>query len=523
MSVTSLACHRFACSLAQPLCDPIFLLHGWGGNSNLWAPLIPELQKITNVIAIDLPGFGDSPKINNFSLETILDLIAEQIMAPAVLIGWSLGGMLAVQLASRYPQKISRIVTLASNVKFVDGDGYDAAMDSTVNHQFNKSFETAPEETLKLFGGLMAQGDANDRVMLKKMRIMAGHQKITSNWLQALELLSALDNRMAFAMLTQPGLHLLGEADVLVPVAAAKQLAQLNSQQSIKILPATSHALHWSKPTEVAELISSFLIPLDKKRIAQSFSKAARTYDAVAGLQREVGEKLFHYVNVSTSKNVIVDLGCGTGYFTEKLQSVFPQSQLIGLDLAEGMVSFAQSKNQSGCKWLCADAEQLPLANNSVDVIFSSLALQWCSDLKNLFSEIVRVLKPGGQLLFTTLGPQTLNELKSAWQQVDQYVHVNRFRHRDDVQSALVETGFSIVNFEQSPSVVQFEKLTDLTRSLKALGAHNVNRGQAPGLQGRKKIEAFKNAYEAFRQDDNLPATYDVFYITAYKTAEKSE
>jgi malonyl-CoA O-methyltransferase len=519
----TLAAHHFDCTAENPVCDTIVLLHGWGSNSNSWQSIIPALQKISNVIAIDLPGFGASPAIENFALEPVLELIAEHLPDKVVIIGWSFGGMLAVQLAARYPQKISRLVTLASNVKFIASRDYETAMSMAVNRQFVKGFEQAPEDTLKLFGGLMAQGDVNDRVLLKKMRNSSTPETINANWLQALQVLAQLDNREVFSQLVQSGLHLLGEADVLVPAGAAQSLATLNKKQSVKLLPATAHAVHWSQPELVAQMIAAFLvesasIPLDKKRIAQSFSRAAHTYDSVANLQRSVGEKLLQQVQTSFTESVVLDLGCGTGHFTPLVQDKFPQAKIVGVDIAEGMLQFARERNSQDFIWLCADAEHLPFANNSVQVIFSSLALQWCTSVPDLFAEINRILAPGGQLIFSSLGPKTLHELKSAWQEVDNYVHVNRFHESQLLLDTLTSNDFSIIHFEQTSTVSQFEKLTDLTRSLKALGAHNVNSGQAPGLNGRKKLEAFKRAYEDFRSDGFLPATYDVIYIIAKKT-----
>lgn len=519
---SALAAHQFKCAAEHAACDTIVLLHGWGSSSNSWQPIIPALQKNANVIAIDLPGFGASPAIENFSLNVVLELIAAHLPDQAIIMGWSFGGMLAVQMAARYPQKISRVITLASNVKFIASRDYETAMSLAINRQFMKGFEQSPEDTLKLFGGLMVQGDVNDRALLKKMRSMAIPETINSNWLQSLQVLAQLDNRECFAQLTQPGLHLLGEADALVPVSAAQSLSALNTKQHIKVLPETAHALHWSQPEVVMQLITSFLaesesIPLDKKRVAQSFSRAAPTYDSVANLQRDVGEKLLQRFEADVNEGLVLDLGCGTGFFTSSVQEKFPQARIMGVDIAEGMLRFARERNSQSFTWLCADAERLPFASNSVQVIFSSLALQWCVSISDLFAELTRVLVPGGKIIFSSLGPKTLLELKAAWKKVDDYVHVNHFHDSQLLLDALAVNDFSIAHCEQEILVSQFEKLTDLTRSLKALGAHNVNPGQSPGLNGRKKMETFKCAYEDFRCDGFLPATYDVIYIVAEK------
>lgn len=506
--------------------DPILvLLHGWGCDSSSWSPIMTQLQSLAQVVAIDLPGFGATPALNSFSLDAVVEFIATRLPDRCVVMGWSLGGMLALQVAARYPEKVSQVITLASNAKFVAVRDYPSAMPLPVNRQFNKSFSADPAATLKLFSGLLVQGDANERALLKKVRGLITQQSITSTWRDALQLLAQLDNREIFSGLSQPGLHLLGESDALVPVNAAPVMAALNALQQVHVLGQAAHALHWSQPEKVIELIAGFLQNIStqeedisfKKRVAQSFSRAAHTYDAVANLQRDVGQKLLHRIAADSAAKVVLDLGCGTGYFTRALQQKFPEAYVLAMDLAETMLEVARARNSPGLGLLCGDAEHLPLASNSVDVIFSSLALQWCHNLPLLFSELNRVLKPGGKLIFSTLGPETLHELKSAWQQVDGYVHVNRFIPRVALQESLQDGNFSVTEFSQELPVLEFANLSDLTRELKALGAHNINRGQAEGLTGRKKIAAFKSAYENFRRDNNLPATYDVFYIAAEK------
>jgi len=516
----ALAVHYYPClrnpSLQkQALADDIVLLHGWGSGSQSWQPLIPALQNIANVIALDLPGFGESQSIPEFTLDAVVPLIAAQLPEKCMLIGWSLGGMLAVQIAARYPQKISHLITLAANVKFVASRDYETAMPLVVNRQFNKSFVSDPQATLKLFSGLLAQGDANERALLKQVRALVEPDKMNLNWQQALELLSQLDNREAFAQLTLPGLHVLAEKDDLVPAVAAQSLTQLNPQQSVQVISGAAHALHWSQPVLVAQTIQNFVCPvaLDKKQVAHSFSRAAATYDSVAKLQRKVGEALLQKLEPNPEAQVVLDLGCGTGYFTPQLQSKFPQALVVGVDIAEGMLQFASTQHSEQKQWLCADAEFLSFADQSVDIIYSNFSLQWCANLPHLFAELQRILKPGGQLIFTTLGPATLHELKSAWKQVDSLVHVNQFHEREQLLNHLQASALQIVEFQHKPEVLQFEQLSDLTRSLKSLGAQNVNRGRAAGLTGRKKIQAFKQAYENFRSNNLLPATYDVFYV----------
>lgn len=526
VSDQSLALHHYPATSPTLHDETFVLLHGWGCDSRNWQPVIAPLQQLGSVSAIDLPGFGDSGELSCWSLDEVLTLLAARIPAQATLIGWSLGGMLAVALAARYPDKVKRLITLAANVKFVASDDYSTAMPPAVNQHFSTSFHTDPQRTLKLFSGLLAQGDAEERTLLRRLRA-ASTAAPTSNWEAALTLLSELDVRPAFAQLSQPGLHIFGEADVLVPATAAAAVQQLNPQQRVVVLPATAHAIHWSHPEQVIQLVEQFINSprvqpgtKDKRTIARSFGRAAVTYDAVAGLQRSVGKTLINKITQPATPARMLDLGCGTGYFCHQLAQRFPDAQLFGLDLAEAMVNFARKQTSaagiSGF-WLCGDAEQLPVRDAAFDLIFSSLVIQWCDHLPQLFAELYRVVQPGGRIAFSTLGPDTLHELKTAWRAVDDYVHVNEFASLEAVERALRQAGFQIEQWQVEKRVLHFPRLVDLTRELKSLGAHNMNPGRAEGLTGRQKITRLKNAYEAFRTVDGLPATYEVIYSVAVR------
>lgn len=256
---------------------------------------------------------------------------------------------------------------------------------------------------------------------------------------------------------------------------------------------------------------------LDKKQVAASFGRAAQSYDSAAQLQRDIGSDLMSRLPENIAPQVILDLGSGTGYFSELLRARFPQAQIVCLDLAEGMLKFSRSQRGAIADYLCADAESLPLQSQSIDLIFSSLAIQWCENHSAVFNELQRVLKPAGQAFIATLGPKTLRELRSAWQQVDSYVHVNAFASAIDIESALAAKEFSSARIDVSERVFQYATLQQITRELKAIGAHNVNRGKSQGLSGRARIEKFRAAYESFRRDGYLPATYEVFYLSLIK------
>lgn len=251
---------------------------------------------------------------------------------------------------------------------------------------------------------------------------------------------------------------------------------------------------------------------IDKQMIARSFGQAASTYDSVAHFQRWTGERLLEKLP-QIKPELILDLGCGTGFFSTHLKRLFPQSSYIGMDLSEQMAVYAQSHHAENRNWLVGDAEALPLADHSIDLVFSSLAIQWCSDLPLLMKEIKRVLKPNGCFVFSTLLDGSLKELKAAWSVLDDKQHVNDFYSFDDHQIALKSADFEIIELNEESKALSYHKLTDLMKELKKLGAHNLNSDRSTVLMGKDKLAVLIAEYEKFRQhNDILPASYQILW-----------
>jgi len=257
-------------------------------------------------------------------------------------------------------------------------------------------------------------------------------------------------------------------------------------------------------------------------KIANSFSQAATTYDDAAVLQREVGERLFERLElIKQQPATILDLGAGTGHFARLLGKKYRKARIVLLDIAQGMLAHAKTKR----RWLtheyfiCSDAQKLALADQSVDMIFSNLTLQWCTDIDDVFKELHRVLKPGGSLFFTTVGPDTLKELRVSWQTIDNYQHVNKFLDMHDVGDALVRQQFSDTVIDMEHFTLTYPTAFELMRELKALGTHTILEQQQLGLTGKTRFAKLVAAYETFRNDDGrLPATYEIIYGHAWKT-----
>jgi malonyl-CoA O-methyltransferase len=266
---------------------------------------------------------------------------------------------------------------------------------------------------------------------------------------------------------------------------------------------------------------------LDRRAIAQAFDRASGSYDAAAALQERVRNELLERIEeLKLAPLHILDLGAGTGHASRALKRRFPKSLTVAVDIAPGMLTRARLQS----RWLRrfervrADAYALPFRDGSFDLVFSSLMLQWCDDLDAVFSGIARVLKPGGVLLFSTFGPGTLAELREAWGASDAPGnHVNHFFDPQALGSALMQAGLSEPVLDVDRTVVGYSDVITLMRELKAIGAHNVTRGRARGLTGRKRLAAMTQAYEALRRDGRLPATYEVIHAICWGAERRTQ
>ena len=253
-----------------------------------------------------------------------------------------------------------------------------------------------------------------------------------------------------------------------------------------------------------------------------SFDRASASYESAAGLQARVAAELLERLAVfALEPRVVLDLGAGTGRVTRELKRRYRHALVIALDLAPGMLREARRHQQWWRRFerVCGDALRLPLADASVDVVFSSLMLQWCEPLDTALAECRRVLKPDGFFAFSTFGPDTLHELRGAWASADGYNHVNHFVDVHEVGDALVRAGLMEPVLDVDRVEVGYPDALSLMRDLKAIGAHNVTAGRPRALVGRARLKRMQDAYEAFRRDDRLPATYEVIYGASWGAA----
>jgi len=261
---------------------------------------------------------------------------------------------------------------------------------------------------------------------------------------------------------------------------------------------------------------------LDARQVRHAFGRAAATYEAHAVLQAEVGARLLERLDgLDIKPDRVLDVGSGPGRGAAALCARFPDANVTAVDLALPMLRAAASHAGDPFAFarVGADAQALPFADGSVDLVHSNLCLQWCDDPGLAIAEFARVLKAGGLLLFTTFGPATLHELRTAFAAADATPHVGRFVDMHDIGDALLTTGFRDPVLERDDFVLTYADALTLMRELRAIGATNADAKRQRTLTGKTHLKRVVDAYEAFRADGVLPATYEVVYAQAFAPA----
>lgn len=263
--------------------------------------------------------------------------------------------------------------------------------------------------------------------------------------------------------------------------------------------------------------------PIDTPSVRRHFGRAARSYAGAARLQREVAARLAESLEYAKRAPVrILDLGSGPGVDSAMLRKRYPKAQVIALDAALPML--VEARRQMGFFGLTArfdrvsgDARALPLADASVDLVWSNLCLQWCPDLDPVFDEIRRVLAPEGLFLFTTFGPRTLEELRAAWAAVDRTPRVGSFPDMPVVGDALTRAGFRDPVLDIDTMTERHADPRAVLANLKAIGATHADASRPRGLTGPRLLARMLDAYRAqAAPDGSVGATWEVISAFAF-------
>jgi len=283
---------------------------------------------------------------------------------------------------------------------------------------------------------------------------------------------------------------------------------------------------------------------IDPRVVRRAFGRAAATYDSAAVLQREVGARMAARLDyVKTAPALILDAGCGTGEAVGEFFARYQQARVVALDIALPMVQAARERTRAAGsllqrllsgklaawtrhdnvspRFLCGDVNALPFRGVAFDLIWSNLVLQWVNDVPRVLAEMRRVLKVGGLVSFTTLGPDTLKEVRTAFAQADGFTHTNRFLDMHDVGDMLVQAGFADPVMDMELITLTYADAASLMRELQQLGATNATRGRPRGLMGRNRWRRATAKLEALRRDGRIPATFEVIYGHAWKGMPK--
>ncbi len=248
-----------------------------------------------------------------------------------------------------------------------------------------------------------------------------------------------------------------------------------------------------------------------KNKIAQKFNKAAQTYDNAAIIQQEVANRLFERLEfIKLNPEIILDIGAATGYCTGLLQKKYPKSRVIGIDIADELLKVA-TKKSSKIEYQCADMDELPFENNSVDIIFSNMTIQWSLDLEHTLREFNRVLKPNGLVFFSTLGVDTFKELREVSN------NVNNFPDMHNIGDLLLTNNFYDPVVDMEHITLTYSKFENLLKDLRQTGT-NLSLNQNKNILTKTDYKKLINNYEKFRHEDNrLALTYEVIYGLAWK------
>ncbi len=268
---------------------------------------------------------------------------------------------------------------------------------------------------------------------------------------------------------------------------------------------------------------SSARVGLPERRAALvRLGRASTTFDTADAVHTEARTRLLerlHLFNISPTS--VLDLGSATGKGTAELATVYPQAQIVAIDLSRPMArrTLRRCSGLDSASPVIGDAEQLPLMENSFDLVFANLLLPWC-DPRAAFAEIARVLRAGGLTLFTTVGPDTLQEVRRAWRrEVDNEIHVHGFVDMHDLGDLAARSGLVEPVMDVDRLQVTYRDPGRLVDDLRACGATNVAYGRRTQLTGAARWQAFCERLAAQRVGGELSISVELIFGQAWGTA----
>ena len=250
-------------SWGNPELPTLFCIHGWASNRNVFRPLADLFKDHFHFVVVDLPGYGESTwsgDAQDYEPQRLVDALLDVAPANCVWVGWSLGGMLAVQAATKAPARIDKVITLAANAQFLADKKWKAGVPLPLFNGFMDSIDDV-RTTLRRFAALCVVGEQHD--MLVHLKWLQQNTQVpapSSEVLRlSLECLRNVNNRDELARLTVPCCHLLATDDAVVPHGVSQALQGLNAKHITSFTPNASHACLVTQPQSVANGILAFL------------------------------------------------------------------------------------------------------------------------------------------------------------------------------------------------------------------------------------------------------------------------
>jgi len=270
---------------------------------------------------------------------------------------------------------------------------------------------------------------------------------------------------------------------------------------------------------------------INSRHVRRQFERAAARYEEADVLARVTAEQMeARLAGINHVPTHVLDLGCGQGRDLEVLTRHYPAARISAIDVAHAMVAHIQPAKGLMSRLLrkgpivdrmVASATALPLPASTVDMVWSNLMLNWLDDPAPALREMHRVMKVGSMLMFTTLGPDTLKELRAALGDAGA-AHVHPFIDMHDIGDALVQAGFSDPVMDMDTLTLTYNDFDDLMKDLRLSGSANAAEHRPRGLGQRSVWRAARTRYEQMRQDGRLPATFEVVYGHAWKPEPKT-
>lgn len=257
----------------------------------------------------------------------------------------------------------------------------------------------------------------------------------------------------------------------------------------------------------------------DRRALKRNMNKTASTYQDAAKLAKLTGEQLLTRLDyIKCAPQRILDLGAGTGALSLQLAKRYPKAEVIACDLAEARMQIAKRQRPWFSKIRCctADMELLPFHRHSFDLIISNQCLYWSNNLKQTITEMARVLKPGGVLLFSSLGPDTLIELRQSFAKIDQAPHVHLFLDMHEIGDLLLKAGFKNPVMDVDRLKLSYPNLPALIDSLRNTGEVNYHIDRNKHLSGKVMLADLNKHYPSNNESSDLSASVEVIYGHAW-------